>query len=103
MYQTSGAKYSGILVLLAAGTCIVLGLASIATLAVAQTVTAPRYIYGPGAQGYGYSQSPRVAVAARQPAAAAASNRPRTVGPGARNWATGNRTPLHRPWLRARD
>jgi hypothetical protein len=27
----------------------------------------------------------------------------RTVGPGARNWTTGRRSPLHRPWLRARD
>lgn len=29
--------------------------------------------------------------------------RPRTVGPGARNWTTGQKLGLHKPWLRARN
>ena len=30
------------------------------------------------------------------------ANRPRTVGPGSRDWSTGRRVALHRPWLRSR-
>ncbi len=52
---------------------------------------APRFTYGNGAQGFGYYQN-----------RAQAAPRPRTVGPGARNWATGNRVPLARPWMNAR-
>jgi hypothetical protein len=61
--------------------------------------TAPRFVYGSGAQGVGYYPytAPRAATtpAATRPAA------PATVGPGVRNWSTGRRSPLHRPWLRA--
>jgi hypothetical protein len=42
------------------------------------------------------------ALAEPAPAPQAAQNRSRSVGPGARNWATGNRVPLHRPWMRPR-
>ena len=52
---------------------------------------APRFTYSNGARGFGYYQA--------RPQAAA---RPQTVGPGARNWATGNRVPLARPWMNAR-
>ena len=64
---------------------------------ISQQNAAPRFVYAPGAQGYTYYAAP---AAPRQPAAT--TNRPRTVGPGARNWATGNRVPLHRPWLSAK-
>jgi hypothetical protein len=66
----------------------------------APTVAAP-YYYGGGAQGFGYHVTPQ--PAARGPAQSAVRSRPATVGPGARNWATGNRVPLHRPWLRSRS
>ena len=62
-------------------------------------VAAPRYVYGSGAQGFGYytTPAPQAAVAApSRPAAAPRSS----VGPGARNWSTGRRSPLHRPWMR---
>ena len=66
----------------------------------AQTaVAAPRYFYGSGAQGFGYYTAPApqaAAAAAPRPAAAPRSS----VGPGARNWSTGRRSPLHRPWMR---
>ena len=75
----------------------------------AQAVAAvPYYYYGVGPQGIGYyytaapTAQPAPAVAAApvitMPAQAPAS----AVGPGVRNWATGNRLPLHRPWLRSR-
>ena len=60
---------------------------------------APRYVYTSGPQGFGYYTAPQVAAApAPRPAAAPA---PRSsVGPGVRNWSTGRRSPLHRPWMR---
>jgi hypothetical protein len=59
--------------------------------------TAPRFVYGSGAQGFGYYVAPaRPAAPATTPRSAA----PSSVGPGARNWSTGRRSPLHRPWLR---
>jgi hypothetical protein len=112
MHQTSWPERPGRPFSLAADAFLILGLAAIATRAAPQVATAPRFVYGPGARGYGYSPSPRAATAPQQPAGAATSrpsagsstsSRPRTVGPGARNWATGNRVPLHRPWMRARD
>jgi hypothetical protein len=74
----------------------------------APTATAPgRYYYGPGFQGYGYYAVPGYQAAPAAPAQVAAARpsapRSQTVGPGARNWATGNRVPLHRPWLRSRN
>jgi hypothetical protein len=60
---------------------------------------APRYFHGSGAQGFDYytAPAPQAAVAAApRPAASARSS----VGPGARNWSTGRRSPLHRPWMR---
>jgi len=62
-------------------------------------VAAPRFVYGSGAQGFGYyaAPAPQAAAAAPRPAASARSS----VGPGARNWSTGRRSPLHRPWMRS--
>jgi hypothetical protein len=62
------------------------------------TVVPPRYVYGSGAQGFGYytAPAPQPAAAAPRPAAPARSS----VGPGVRNWSTGRRSPLHRPWMR---
>ena len=62
------------------------------------TVVTPRYVYGSGAQGFGYytAPAPQPAAAAPRPAAPARSS----VGPGVRNWSTGRRSPLHRPWMR---
>jgi hypothetical protein len=69
----------------------------------AAPVAAP-YYYGAGAQGFGYYVAPDTRPApARAPVQSASRGRPSTVGPGARNWATGNRVPLHRPWLRSRS
>jgi hypothetical protein len=59
--------------------------------------TAPRFVYGSGAQGFGYyaAPAPRAATATTP-----RSTTPSSVGPGARNWSTGRRSPLHRPWMR---
>lgn len=73
--------------------------ASAASARAAQAATTPPFAYRPGPQGVGYYASP----APRATPAPAAGNRPRTVGPRARNWATGNRVPLHRPWMRAKN
>lgn len=81
------------------GIAILAGLASfsfIATLnhpaTAAQQAAAPRYVYASGAQGVRYYPAP----------AAQAAPRPRTVGPGVRNWATGQKLGMHKPWLQAR-
>jgi hypothetical protein len=60
----------------------------------------PRFVYGSGAQGFGYytAQAPQPAPAATAPRPAAPARS--SVGPGARNWSTGRRSPLHRPWMR---
>jgi hypothetical protein len=96
----------------------------------AQTVTQPMYVYMLGPQGYGYYYvAPQVQTTpvaqpapATQPAPVRQSQTAppaqtivpsraanptqystgQRVGPGIRNWATGNRVPLHRPWLNAR-
>jgi hypothetical protein len=66
-------------------------------LQVQAAATAPRFFYGSGAQGFGYYAAPAPrATTATAPRAAA----PSPVGPGARNWSTGRRSPLHRPWMR---
>jgi hypothetical protein len=58
----------------------------------------PRFVYASGARGAGYYPSPGPRSAAR---AQTTSSR-RTVGPGVRDWTTGQRTNMHRPWLRSR-
>jgi hypothetical protein len=70
--------------------------------ALARQAPAAPFVYRTGPQGVGFYAAPAASpgrVVANAPAPAA---RPRTVGPGARNFSTGNRVPLHRPWLRAR-
>ncbi|AMV38286.1 hypothetical protein [Planctomyces sp. SH-PL62] len=85
--------------------------AALAGAAAFQAPAQAPYIYGYGPQGLGYYAVPGVvpapAVAPRltvptqaRPSAPAAG---RSVGPGSRNWATGNRVPSHRPWLRSRS
>lgn len=104
---------------------LVIGAASLATAAAvaaaAQAVATSPYVYGYGPQGLGYYLVPGApaAVAPTAPAAVAAPARPTltvparqpsrstssggSVGPGSRNFATGNRVPSHRPWLRSRS
>ncbi len=65
-------------------------------------VAVPPFIYGSGPQGFGYYPNPAFQAAPAPVQQVAPQARPATVGPGARNWATGNRSPLHRPWLRSR-
>lgn len=68
----------------------------------AQVAQAPAFTYRIGPQGSGfYSTATAPRAAATQPRAAATTSG-RTVGPGARNWSTGNRVGLHRPWLQSR-
>lgn len=76
----------------------------------AQAVASAPFVHGLGPQGLGYYAVPGVAAAAAGPrltvptqARASTSSGGRSVGPGARNWATGNRVPSHRPWLRSRS
>lgn len=66
----------------------------------AQTgVASPTFFYGSGYQGFGYYTAPAPqATPAAAPRAAVSSRS--SVGPGARNWSTGRRSPLHRPWMR---
>jgi hypothetical protein len=71
------------------------------------TATATRpapapYYYGAGAQGFGYYVTPQVQAANATAPVQVATRRSGSVGPGNRNWATGNRVPLHRPWLNSR-
>jgi hypothetical protein len=75
-----------------------------ALLAQAATAAAPApYFYGAGAQGFGYYVTPQLQAATAAAPVQLAARRPQTVGPGARNWATGSRVPLHRPWLKSRS
>lgn len=92
-----------------AGVLLLGGLASLVLLArsvqAAQSAPSPApYYYGGGAQGVGYYVTPQLKAATATATAPVqiAARRPQTVGPGARNWATGNRVPLHRPWLNSR-
>ena len=62
----------------------------------AAAAASPRFVYTSGAQGVGYYASPAPRTAA--PQARPSSS---TVGPGVRNWSTGRRSPLHRPWLKS--
>ena len=68
----------------------------------AQAASAPPFVYRSGPQGFGYYASPAPPTTPVR-AATAARNQPGSVGPGARNWATGRRSPLHRPWMQARS
>lgn len=83
-----------------AGIALVAGAGAASALAQA-TAPAP-FIYGSGPQGFGYYPNPAVQQAPATVQQVAPQPRPGSVGPGARNWATGNRSPLHRPWLRSR-
>jgi hypothetical protein len=74
---------------------LVLAIAPAVASQVAQT---PGFTTRSGAQGFGY-----YAVPAARPAQVQTANRPRSVGPGTRNFSTGNRVGLHRPWMRARS
>lgn len=73
--------------------------------------TIPRYLYGPGSQGYGYYEY-------TGPGTYSTPSGPRsymssipgmygpggmTVGPGHRDWSTGRDLPLAKPWLKALD
>ncbi len=62
----------------------------------AAATASPRFVYASGAQGVGYYASPAPRTAAPQ-----ARSGSGTVGPGVRNWTTGRRSPLHRPWLKS--
>lgn len=97
--------------------------ATVAVAVAAQAVATSPYVYGYGPQGLGYYLVPTAPAAVAAPAAPAATVAPApaaprltvpsqpsratsgggSVGPGARNWATGNRVPSHRPWLRSRS
>ena len=71
----------------------------------------PRFTYASGSQGVRYYANSGVRAANAAPAprfsggnarARGGGSRPRTVGPGARDWGTGQNLGLHRPWLRSR-
>ena len=62
---------------------------------------APRFVYAAGPQGVRYYASPGPQAAA-QPRTQAAAARPRSVGPGTRDWTTGQKLGSHKPWLRSR-
>jgi len=62
-------------------------------------VASPTFFYGSGYQGFGYYTAPAPQAAPAAAPRAAVSSRS-SVGPGARNWSTGRRSPLHRPWMR---
>lgn len=87
---------------------------------VAAGTTSPRFIYASGYQGVGYyanpgPQSAPPSATGPRPVSpprytgstartqASGSSRPRTVGPGARDWTTGRRSRLPKPWLRPMD
>jgi hypothetical protein len=70
--------------------------------------TVPRFTYGAGAQGFGYYANPRTATATQpvtttRTPARTQQGAGRIVGPGARDWTTGRRGRLHKPWLRPMD
>ena len=64
----------------------------------------PRFVYASGFQGVGYYANPGTVTRARQaPAPTFSSSRPaQSVGPGVRDWSTGRRGRLHKPWLQPR-
>ena len=83
------------------------GLAPAAGALLVQAAATPRFVYATGFQGSGYYANPGPGAAPNPAATIRTASPPRsaggarTVGPGARNWTTGRRSPLHRPWLRA--
>jgi hypothetical protein len=94
-----------------AGILLLGGLAGLAFIApagaLAQRPIGPRFIYGPGSQGFGYYASPgpqTVSPSATVPRPSSAS---RTGGGGSRprnrDWTTGHRMRNHKPWLRPMD
>ena len=64
-----------------------------------QAAAAPRFSYASGAQGTRYY--PQAQRPAARPAQAA-SNRGSSVGPGVRDWSTGRKGRLHKPWMSGR-
>ena len=99
-----------------------IGAAALLAAAQAQGVWTSPYVYGYGPQGLGYylvpgaiapaaptapvaapAAAPTAAPRLATPAPTVRSSGGGSVGPGARNWATGNRVPSHRPWLRSRS
>lgn len=75
----------------------------------------PRFVYAAGSQGVGYyanpgpQSAPPAAAGARavspprsSASATRSSSRPSTVGPGARDFSTGRRSRLAKPWLPSR-
>jgi nucleoside-diphosphate-sugar epimerase len=65
---------------------------------------APRFVYASGFQGVGYYANPGTVTTARQAPAPTFSgaSRGQSVGPGVRDWSTGRRGRLHKPWLQPR-
>lgn len=64
----------------------------------------PRYVYASGFQGVRYYPNTGAAAGARPAAAAPRTSAARgtSVGPGVRDWSTGRRGRLHKPWLQPR-
>ena len=66
---------------------------------------APRFVYASGFQGVGYYANPGTATATQArsaPAPRTSASRGTSVGPGVRDWSTGRRGRLHKPWLQPR-
>jgi hypothetical protein len=81
---------------------LILGSVAAESASAAQAAAAPPFVYQSGPQGSGYYANPAARTATAR-ATVASARRPRTVGPGARDWSTGRRSRLPRPWLQARD
>ncbi|WP_435007889.1 hypothetical protein P12x_005152 [Tundrisphaera lichenicola] len=63
----------------------------------------PRFTYASGFQGVGYYANPGTTTVARSaPAPRTTAARGSSVGPGTRDWSTGRRGRLHKPWLSPR-
>ena len=69
----------------------------------AAQASAPRFVYASGSQGVRYYANPGTATQARSaPAPRTSAARGTSVGPGVRDWTTGRRGRLHKPWLQPR-
>ncbi|WZO97411.1 hypothetical protein EP7_004443 [Isosphaeraceae bacterium EP7] len=80
---------------MAVGVLILGGLAGLAT--AAYQGAAPRFVYASGAQGVRYYANPGARAVTQAPPA-----QRRTVGPGTRDWTSGRRLGMHKPWLQSR-
>jgi hypothetical protein len=73
--------------------------------------TLPRYVYGPGSQGYGYYQltssgtysTPSSSVSYASSFTGTSGRGGVSVGAGRRDWTTGRTSPLAKPWLSPMD